>query len=98
MEPKIGLVTSGTINPSRQERHVTTLYQACQKFESVFISYLLKSMRKTVPETDYLNNGGIQKGIYMSMMDEEIARVVAEGPGIGLAAALYRQLSQSEKA
>ncbi|MBD3182243.1 flagellar biosynthesis protein FlgJ [Candidatus Poribacteria bacterium] len=70
------------------------LYNACQKFEAVFTSYLLKSMRKTVPDTG--TKSGIQKDIYTSMMDDEIAKSVSMGPGIGLADVLYRQLSQIE--
>ena len=71
------------------------LYRACQNFESVFVAYLLKTMRKTVPRTE-LMNGGMSDDIYLSMMDDEIARAVAKGPGIGLAAAIYRQLSQAK--
>lgn len=67
------------------------LRQTCQDFESVFIAYLLKSMRKTVPKTEFIN-GGLSQDIYISMMDEEVARAVARGPGIGLAEILYRQL------
>ena len=94
MESNMGLSASRAINSGRQEHDLPTLHQACQKLESVFISYLLESMRKTVPET----NKGVHTSIYTSMMDAGIARVVAEGPGIGLASILYRQLSQVEKA
>ena len=89
----VGFSASRAINSSHQEHDLPTLHQACQRLESVFISYLLESMRKTVPET----NKGVHKSIYTSMMDTGIARVVAEGPGIGLASVLYRQLSQGER-
>ncbi|MFC1715131.1 rod-binding protein [Candidatus Poribacteria bacterium] len=72
-----------------------SLYQACQEFESVFLAYLLKNMRKTVPRAEFMN-GGLREDMYLSMMDEEIARVVAKGPGTGLAASIYRQLSQDK--
>jgi flagellar protein FlgJ len=98
MELKVGLAASRTVDRGSEESYMPTLHQACQKLESVFISYLLESMRKTVPETGYVSGKGIQTNIYTSMMDEGIARVIAEGPGIGLAAVLYRQLSQNEKA
>jgi len=71
------------------------LHRACQDFESVFVAYLLKTMRRTVPKTE-LMNGGMGEDIYLSMMNDEIARAVAKGPGIGLAAAIYRQLSQAK--
>ncbi|MDQ1318115.1 MAG: peptidoglycan hydrolase FlgJ [Candidatus Poribacteria bacterium] len=66
----------------------------CQEFESVFVSYLLKSMRKTVQNN--AEGDGFSREVYTSMMDEEIAKVVAKGPGIGLADTLYRQLSSKK--
>lgn len=72
-----------------------SLRQACEDFESVFVAYLLKSMRKTVPKSE-LMNGGLSQDTYQSMMDDEIARAVAKGPGIGLAAAIYRQLNEAK--
>jgi len=71
-----------------------SLRKACQDFESVFITYLLKSMRKTVPKTEF-TGGGPNKDMYLSMMDEEIAKAVARGPGIGLAASIYQQFNQN---
>ena len=71
------------------------LREACQEFESVFITYLMKNMRKTVPRTESLS-GGLSQDVYLSMMDEQVARVVAKGPGIGLAESIYRQFSQSK--
>ncbi len=72
-----------------------SLRKACQEFEAVFTTYLLKSMRKTVPRTEFMN-GGLSEDIYLSMMDEEIASAVSKGRGIGLAAAIYQQLSESK--
>ena len=69
------------------------LYQVCQDFESIFISYLLKSMRKTVPKTDFIQDK-TSYDIYTSMMDDEIASAVARSQGIGLADAIYRQLKE----
>ena len=71
------------------------LYKACQEFESVFIAYLLKSMRKTIPKAEFMN-GGLREDMYLAMMDEEISRVVAKGPGMGLAASIYRQIGQNK--
>lgn len=67
--------------------------RACKDFEAVFISYLLKSMRRTIPKTGLAQNE-LCCDIYTSMMDDEIANAVAKGPGIGLADALYRQLTE----
>ncbi len=76
-----------------------SLRRICQEFESVFIAYLMKSMRKTIPENEWTTGGsssiGFSKDVYLSMMDESIAKAVSKTNGIGLAAVLYRQLSQS---
>ena len=69
------------------------LYQACQDFESIFIAYMLKNMRKTVPKTDFIQDKTTYD-IYTSMMDDEIANAVAKGQGIGLADAIYRQIKE----
>lgn len=68
--------------------------EVCQEFESVFVSYLLQSMRKTVQNN--AEGDGFSREVYTSMMDEEIAKIVAKGPGIGLADTLYRQLSSKK--
>ena len=88
-------VTVGHSSQKSKTAVTKSLYQACQELESVFVAYLLKSMRRTVPRAEFMN-GGLREDMYLSMMDEEIARVVAKGPGMGLAASIYRQLSQDE--
>ena len=88
----ISTLVSSSGNPIKQS---SNLRHACQEFESVFISYMMKSMRQTVQRSEFMS-GGFQEDIYLSMMDEEIARAVARGPGIGLADALYRQISESK--
>jgi len=89
----IGNVKSPTLNRDVTDLEDARLHQACQEFESIFIAYLLKSMRKTIPETDLIQSG-LSRDVYISMMDEEVARSVARGRGIGLAEALYRQIKQ----
>ena len=86
---------TGRLSSESKARDPESLRRACQEFEAVFTTYLLKSMRKTIPRTESMD-GGLREDIYTAMMDEEVARAVAKGPGIGLAAAIYRQLSQSK--
>lgn len=94
LTPKLNKVNIERPSSDVKPQGIDPLHRACEDFESVFVAYLLKSMRKTVPKTE-LMNGGMSDDIYLSMMDDEIARAVAKGPGIGLAAAIYRQLSQA---
>lgn len=81
------------INVTEKNKADENLRRACQDFESIFISYMLKSMRKTVPKTDFIQDKTTYD-IYISMMDDEIASAVAKGQGIGLADTIYRQLKE----
>jgi flagellar protein FlgJ len=58
-----------------------TVHQAAQDFEAYFISYLLKTMRETVP-TGFLDRKGEQ--VWYSFYDQEIGRLATEAGGIGL--------------
>ena len=68
------------------------LKKACQEMESVFLNMLLKSMRDTVPKTEIGGNNK-QTDIIQSMLDTELTRNMAAAGGTGLAAMMYRNLS-----
>ncbi|MFA6450629.1 MAG: rod-binding protein [bacterium] len=72
-----------------------SLDAATRDLESVFIYMLLKEMRKTVHETKLIN-GGRGEEIFRDMLDEEMSKKMAAGPGegIGIAKMLYDQLSR----
>ncbi|OPX41044.1 MAG: hypothetical protein B1H13_04220 [Desulfobacteraceae bacterium 4484_190.3] len=67
------------------------LKKACADFESIFISYMLKTMRRTIPQSGLNKFPG--KDIYTSMVDQKVAEDLAKrGGGIGLQKMLLRQL------
>ncbi|EFL50284.1 Peptidase M23 [Solidesulfovibrio fructosivorans JJ]] len=66
------------------------LREACQGFESVFISQLFKEMRATVPKDGMLH--GHYEDQYYSMFDKAMCDQLAADGGIGLADMMYRQL------
>ena len=71
------------------------LEQVAKQFESLFLSEMLKSMRKAgevFAEGNYLNSNESQ--MYRDMFDSQISLSMAGGTGTGLAEALVRQLSQ----
>lgn len=70
------------------------LLKAATEFESFFIYYLLQRMRATVPKGGLFGEGR-QQEIYTSMMDEELAKQLAAGGGIGLSRMLVDQLARS---
>jgi peptidoglycan hydrolase FlgJ len=64
-----------------RRKSVHTVRQAAQEFEAYFLSYLLKTMRETVP-TGLLDRKG--EAMWYSFYDQEIARLATEAGGIGL--------------
>jgi flagellar protein FlgJ len=70
------------------------LKQACADFESIFIYYMLKSMRKSLPQNGLLDNSQEQK-VYKSMADQAMSENIARGRGMGLGELLYDQLKQN---
>ena len=66
------------------------LREACQGFESVFISKLFSQMRATVPKDGLLH--GQYEEQYYSMFDKAMSDKMAADGGIGLADMMYRQL------
>ncbi|HUV49823.1 MAG TPA: rod-binding protein [Anaerolineae bacterium] len=87
-----GLPTGALKRPDRQQPEISEkkLKKACADFESIFINYMLKTMRRTVPQ------GGTNfpgKDIYSTMVDQKVAEDLAKrGGGIGLQQMLLRQL------
>jgi flagellar protein FlgJ len=58
------------------------LHKAAQEFESYFISYLMKTMRQTVPH-GLLDRKAEE--VWYSFYDQEIARLATDAGGIGIA-------------
>ncbi len=70
------------------------LRDACQKFEAIFLGYLLKQMRKTVQKSSLMPETPAKR-IYMSMFDDEVAKAACEGGGIGLSDMIFQSLINS---
>lgn len=75
------------------------LKQVAQQFESLFTSLLLKSMRSANAqfEEDSLTSSN-ETQFYRDMYDQQLALQLAHGKGLGIADALYKQLSPTKKA
>lgn len=69
------------------------LKQVSKDFEAIYINMLLKSMRKTVPDTGLFGNDSASD-TYQEMFDEQLAVQMSQGQGFGLADVIYRQLSK----
>ena len=72
------------------------LRNACSEFESFFIQEVLKSARKSIPEGGFFEKGNEEK-TYNALMDQEMAKSMSKGRGIGIGEMLYQQLKLDEK-
>ncbi|WP_457572992.1 rod-binding protein [Desulfolithobacter sp.] len=88
-------VLSPTVKSSGKEEKndPETLKKLCQDFEAVFIQYLLKSMRKTVPEGGLFAKDNAHE-IYQEMLDAELAADMARTQSTGMADTMYRQMQR----
>lgn len=66
-----------------------------QQFEAVFLHQLLKSMRQATPSGGLMDSD--QTRSYVGMLDQQLAQTLS-AKGIGLADAMFRQLSRNQAA
>jgi flagellar protein FlgJ len=77
-----------TVRASPQEG----MKQASKQFEVMFMQMVLKSMREATPSDGMF--GSQQEKMYTSMLDQQLAQNLS-GRGLGLAEAMYAQLSRT---
>jgi len=82
--------------PGVQKIDEGKLKKVCEDFESIFISQMLKVMRKSVPKSGLLD-GGSQQDTYLSLFDEELSKSMAKRGGIGLGKILYQNITNQGK-
>ena len=87
-------IMAGTDVATRtQVQRQAKLRKACADFESLFLNYMLKSMRSSVPEGGII--GGSEEGkMFQTMFDEKLADQVASDGGLGLGEILLQQLGK----
>ena|SRR3989339_269652 len=67
------------------------ILKTAKSFEGLFVSMIIKEMRKAIPKSDFLN-GGQGEEIFQDMLDNAYAEKMAGSRGFGLADAMYRQM------
>ncbi|BAL23636.1 flagellar assembly peptidoglycan hydrolase FlgJ [Azoarcus sp. KH32C] len=66
------------------------LRAAAKQFEALFLQTVLKSMREAVPSDGMLDSD--QTRMFQQLQDQQMAMNMAQGKGIGLADAIFRQM------
>jgi peptidoglycan hydrolase FlgJ len=67
------------------------LKKVCADFESLFIYYMLKKMRSTVPKSGLMNE---MKGrdTYETIMDQKVSEDLSNKGGVGIQKMLFNQI------
>ncbi len=68
------------------------LQKVAKQFEGLFLNYMLKTMRETVPKGGLFKEG-VADDIYNSMFDSYLSEKASAAQSLGLAAMVYKQLS-----
>ena len=80
--------TAPKITVAQSQGAQEKLKNACSDFESLFINYMLKSMRTAFSEDGIFENNN-ESRIIRSMFDENLATTMAKGGGMGLGKMLF---------
>ncbi len=84
----------GALNDSEKSKE--KLKKLAGEFESIFAQQLLKSMRDTVPKSEFFDSHAMD--MFNEMLDEEMAKEISTSKkgGIGLADSIFRELSHKD--
>lgn len=77
-----------------RSKKLKDLEMACRDFESIFLSMMLREMRRAL-HSDGLIPKGFAEEIFTDMFDDEISKRISEAEGIGLWKTLYENLRKS---
>ena len=82
------------LNVAAQSKDARERQKAAQEFASLLFLEVLKSMRAALPQDGFVEGESLSRDIYTSMMDAEIARVMAKRDSTGFTKAVERSLEQ----
>ncbi len=86
---------SGSVGGAGDDKERQALKNACSEFEALFMNYMLKEMRNTVPKSGLLS-GGKAEELYTSMLDTQMAREISQKRSIGLSSFFMGQLEEKQ--
>jgi len=95
IDPRATPTASNTKNDATdpKEQKLRSLRKSCREFEAIYINEMYKTMRKTVPDSGLFKKD-MGNTLYQEMLDMEMAKLTAEGDGMGIGKAMYEQLKE----
>jgi len=102
MEPVAGAVhRDTTVSGGQPERpgqiksaEMARLRHAAREFEALMVEHMLKTVRQSFPKSG-LEPSGAGQSLYRDLADEQMAKAISRGGGLGLGDVLMRALSRS---
>jgi len=76
-----------------KESEKRKLMDACHDMEAIFISKMLKEMRKNVDRSEWLH-GGFAEEIFEDMLYDEYSKQMSKNSNMGIAKMLYEEMSK----
>ena len=77
----------------RKARDLKAIRESSRQFETIFVMEMYKAMRKAIPEGGLFEKS-VATEMFQEMYDMEIAKATAQGQGIGIGEAMYRQMAE----
>ncbi len=90
--PKIPAAGAAQVHRTLDEKSKARLQKAVKDFEAVFVGYMLKTMRGTVPK-DELFGEGMGSEMMGSMFDMELSKQLSRKSSFGLGEMLYKEIT-----
>jgi Rod binding domain-containing protein len=102
MEPLAGLVRRDVTVPGTppeqpgpiKSAEMTQLRRAAREFEAVMIEHMLKTVRQSFPKSGFMPSGAGQS-LYQDLADEQMAKAISRGGGLGLGDVIIRAMTRS---
>lgn len=73
----------------------TRLREAAQMYEEQFLGEMVKAMRRTIPESDFMKPSSAEK-IFREQLDQQYVEAWADKGGIGLADLIVDQIKEAQ--
>ena len=71
--------------------NINEIQKISEEFEAIFLQFMLKSMRETVPKNGLIGKGNGEE-IFRSMLDSQYAKEMSKQGSSGIARAVRKQL------
>lgn len=76
----------------RKARDLSKLKESCKEFEAIYVNEMYKAARKNIPESGLIKKSNGEK-VFEEMLYMEQSRNIANNSSLGIADAMYRQMS-----